>query len=62
MKYKYTDLNGGTVNRIAADLNVQEYGAIKWVIHDDKNNPIEIEIDKLPHVPTYHVDSYVLKN
>ena len=47
----YTPLTGATINGIVSGLPVAGYGTIRWVFHDDLNDPIDVEIEKVLHIP-----------
>ena len=47
----YVNLEGETVNSIASGLTVAGYGTIQWVFHDDNHHSINVEIDKVLHIP-----------
>ena len=47
----YTPIKGATINGIAAGLTVTGYGTIHWIFHDDLNQPIDVEIDRVLHIP-----------
>ena len=47
----YKTLDGVTINGIASGLNVEGYGSVSWVFKDDKNENIELIIEKVLHIP-----------
>ncbi len=47
----YVPITGATINGIASGLEVSGYGTIRWVITDDDGDPIDIEIDRVLHIP-----------
>ena len=47
----YVNLEGATINGIASGLTVAGYGTVRWVFHDDNHQPIDVEIDKVLHIP-----------
>ena len=42
----FQSLSGYTINGISAGLEVLGYGTVRWVIHDDDNIPIDVEIER----------------
>ena len=47
----YVTVEGATINGIASGLTVAGYGTVRWVFHDDNYQPIDVEIDKVLHIP-----------
>ena len=47
----YVSIEGATINGIASGLSVIGYGTIRWVITDDNGDPIDVEIDRVLHIP-----------
>ena len=42
----FHSLSGYTINGISSALEVIGYGTIRWVIHDNNNVPIDVEIER----------------
>ena len=42
----FQKLKGFSINGISSGLQVLGYGTIRWVLHDDTNVPIDVEIDR----------------
>ena len=47
----YTALHGATINCIASGLSVAGYGTVQWIFMDDNNTPIDVEIERVLHIP-----------
>ena len=45
---KHSDVS---INGISSGLKVDGYGTAQYVVHDDDGTPIDLEIDKVLHIP-----------
>ena len=43
----YQQLQGFSINGISSGLQVLGYSTVRWVLHDDSDVPIDVEIDRV---------------